>query len=91
MVGRDREELRRHLDRELVGLQLLRDHGAPEVAPPRELLRRAGVLGDRRDLAPRQIAHLPLGPLRELVVAVDALQVAMRVETEVFGFHRGEA
>src|SRR5581483_2260375 len=51
----------------------------------------AGVLGHRRDLAPRQVAHLPLGALRELVVAVDALEVALRVESQVFGFHRGES
>ena len=91
VVGRDREELGCHLDGELVGLELLRDHGAPEVAPARELLRRARVLRDRRDVAPREVAHLPLGPLRELVVPVNALQVAVGVETEVFGFHRAEA
>ena len=44
--------------------------------PARELLRRARVLGDRRQLAPRQVAHLPLGPLRELVVAQHAREGA---------------
>src|SRR5690349_10631381 len=85
-VWRDPEQLRRHLDSELVRLELLRDYRPPKVAPARQLLRRTRVLRDRRDLAPREVAHLPLGPLGELVVPVDALQVAMRVETEVFGF-----
>ena len=71
-VGRDREELGRHLDGELVGLQLLRDHRPPEILAARELLRRARVLGHRRQLAPRQVARLPFGALRELVEPHDA-------------------
>ena len=36
------------------------------------LLRRALALGDRRELAPGEVAHLPLLALRELVEAQDA-------------------
>src|SRR5581483_11679596 len=79
-------------DRELVGLQLLGDDRPPEVASPRELLRRALVLRDRRHLAPRQVAHLPLGALRQLVVAEDAGEVAvfdsLRGVGALFQLHR---
>ena len=71
VIGRDVEQLRGHLASQLVGLQLLRDHRAPHVATARNLLRTALRLGDRRDLAPRQVPHLPLLPLGELVEAED--------------------
>src|SRR5439155_9202782 len=74
----EREELRRHLDRELVGLQLLRDHRAPDVAAARLLLGRALRLRDRRQLVPGQVAHLPLSPLRERVVPVDLAELLAR-------------
>ena len=73
VVRREREELRRHLDRELVGLELLGDHRAPDVEPPRLLLRRAPQLGDRRQVLPGQGVDAPLGALREVVEAEDLL------------------
>src|SRR5438309_1334707 len=59
VVGRDVEELRGHLAGELVRLQLLRDHRPPHVAPASDLLRRTFCFGDRRDLAPGEVADLP--------------------------------
>src|SRR5207248_11206978 len=79
VVGSDVQELRRHLAGELVRLQLLRDYRAPHVSSARLLLRRPFRLGNRRDLAPGQIAHLPFGTLGELVEAQDA-----RVRRRVF-------
>src|SRR5262249_34585346 len=78
VVRREREELRRHLDRELVGLQLLGDHRAPDVAAPRLLLRRALRLGDRRQVVPGQVAPVPLGALRKRVVPVDLAELLAR-------------
>src|SRR2546422_803947 len=72
VIGRDVEELGGHLAGELVRLELLRDHGTPQVAPASDLLRRALRLRDRRDLAPGQVANLPLGALGQLVEAEDA-------------------
>ena len=71
-VGRDVQELRGHLAGEHVGLELLREDGAPHVASPRAALRRALPLRDRRELVPGQVAHLPLLLLGELVEAQDA-------------------
>src|SRR5204863_10038814 len=71
-VRRDVQELRGHLAGEHVGLQLLREDGAPHVAPARPALVSAFALRDRRDLAPGQVAHLPLLPLRSLVEATNA-------------------
>jgi hypothetical protein len=73
VIGRHAKELRRHLDRELVGLELLRDDGAPHVPPAGELLGAALVLRDRRSVVPREFAHLPLGALGQLVVTEDPL------------------
>ncbi|MGZ8687626.1 MAG: hypothetical protein ACXWZP_04295, partial [Gaiellaceae bacterium] len=68
------EQLAGHHHRELVGLELLGDHRAPHSLPALLALGRGSGprLGDRRDLAPRQVAHLPLLLLRELVEAEDA-------------------
>ena len=67
------QELRGHLDGELVGLQLLRDHRAPDGAaallPLLEAPARVSGIGG---ISPRQVAHLPLLLLRELVEAEDA-------------------
>ena len=71
-VGRRREQLRRHLAREDVGLQLLHDHRAPDVATARLPLGRPLPLRHERDLAPRHVVHLPLLVLREVVEAEDA-------------------
>ena len=71
-IGRDVQELRGHLAGEHVGLELLREDGAPHVASARAALRRALALGDRRELVPGQVAHLPLLALGELVEAQDA-------------------
>ena len=73
MCGASDEELRGHLDGQRVGLELLGDDGAPDVPAARDLLRRPRRLRDRRHLAPRQVARLPLGLLRQLVEAEDAL------------------
>src|ERR671922_584377 len=72
VVGRDVEQLRRHLAREHVRLQLLREDGAPHVLAARLPLRAAPALRNRRHLPPRQVADLPLLLLRELVEAQDA-------------------
>src|SRR5919109_209968 len=72
LVGRDVEQLRRHLAREHVRLQLLREDGAPHVLAARLPLRAAPALRNRRHLTPRQVADLPLLLLRELVEAQDA-------------------
>ncbi len=68
-IGRRVEQLRRHLDREDVRLQLLHHDGTPDVLPPRQAFRRALPLRHRGDLAPRQVAHHPLLVLRQLVEA----------------------
>jgi hypothetical protein len=44
-IGRRGEQLRRHLAREDVGLELLHDHRAPDVPPPRLPLGRPLPLG----------------------------------------------
>ena len=51
-VGRDVQQLRRHVAREHVRLQLLGQHRAPHVLAPRLALRRPFALRDRRELAP---------------------------------------
>ena len=51
-VGRDVQQLRRHVAREHVRLQLLGQHRAPHVLAPRLALRRPFALGNRRELAP---------------------------------------
>jgi hypothetical protein len=68
------EQLGGHLDRELVCLELLRDHRAPDGAAALLSLRRGAGAGlrDRRDVAPGDVPHLPLLLLRELVEAEDA-------------------
>ena len=70
-IGRHAEELRRHLDRQLVRLQLLGDDGAPHVVPARSLLRAALVLRHWRRVVPGQVAYLPFGPFGQFVVAED--------------------
>src|SRR2546430_1941908 len=57
---------------ELARLELVRDRGPPQVGPASDFLRRALRLRDRRDLAPGQVANLPLGALGQLVEAEDA-------------------
>src|SRR5206468_4228667 len=71
-IRRGVQELRRHLARDDVGLQLLHDDAAPDVAPPRLPLRRALPLRHGRELTPRHVPNLPLRVLRELVEAEDA-------------------
>src|SRR5919106_2922759 len=73
VMGSELEQLRRHLDRERVGLELLGDDGAPDALAARPLLVGAPRLRDRRLLLPREIAHLPLVALGEPVVAEDAV------------------
>jgi hypothetical protein len=88
-VRSEGEELRRHLDRELVRLELLCDDGPPHVPPAGLALWRAAQLGDRRPLAPRQVAHLPLGVLRELVEPEDFLVIVLlAVDRHPLRFHR---
>jgi heme-degrading monooxygenase HmoA len=70
-VGRRREQLRRHLAREDVRLELLHDHRAPDIAPPRPALGRPLALRHERDLAPGNLVDLPLLVLREVVEAKD--------------------
>ena len=81
MVGRCVQELRGHLHRQDVRLVLLRDDGAPDVGAPCLFLGGAARLRDGRDVAPGDVRDLPLGPLRELVIADDpglALRGALR-------------
>ena len=66
--------MRGHLAGEHVGLQLLREHGAPHVLAPPLPLRRSLPFGNRRELAPGEIAHLPFLTLGKLVEAHDAAE-----------------
>src|SRR3954447_868565 len=94
-VGRGVQELRRHLARDDVGLQLLHDDAAPDVPAPRLPLRRALAFRDRRQLVPRDVLHLPLGVLREVVEPQDArvaravLRLLREGLVDRFGAHGG--
>ena len=72
VVGRDVQELRGHVAREHVRLELLGQDRAPHVLAPSLPLRRSLPLGDGRQLAPREVPDLPLLPLRQIVEAEDA-------------------
>ena len=68
------EQLRRHLDRERVRLELLGDDRAPDALAAGLLLLRPGGLRNRRELAPGHVPDLPFLLLRQLVEAEDLLR-----------------
>src|SRR6266508_2833068 len=72
VIGGDVQQLGGHVAREHVRLELLREDGPPHVLPSRLSRRRALAFGDRRQLPPGEIAHLPLLALRKLVEAENA-------------------
>ena len=92
-VGRDVEQLRGHLAGEDVRLELLGEHRAPHVPAPGLPHRRALALRDRRQLAPGQVAHLPLLALGQLVEAQDAgerLALVRLLVDHLLGRHQQE-
>src|SRR4029077_12447867 len=79
-VGRDVQQLRRHLAGEHVGLELLGEHRAPHVPTPCLALRRALALRDRRYVTPGQVSNLPFLTFRQLI---EAQQAGERLALEV--------